>query len=735
MEFSHEAFNLLQTRRVFKLRVTRLNAVGVGNIAILDPDFQLTTSALDIFSLTPGFVPTPYCDPHPQILRQVYDFVRKLQWRFSFSFSSDPPRFRMRNSSRWPPTKSVPSNIARMSRKIIAGARELCGQQHQCHFPDNLTKSQQREVSRLTSCNSTVTSADKGGRWTVVPTSSYVAEANRQLSNTTFYRPIDRPPAAVRAKMNQLLRHLLQRKFITRREYNHFRPAAMNRDTRSFKLLPKLHKNTWPDPHMPPGRPIVSDVKSISRNTSELIDFFLKPLCAKLPSHLRDTQHLVAILRETSISSSSLLFTLDVESLYTSIPIDEGLEAVSRAFLANPSTSRPDLTILSLLRLILTTNNFNFNGQEWLQTHGVAMGKVFGGSFANTFLGQWEKRAISTFTHSVSLWRRFQDDILGIWDHGEDLLHQFVDHLNEQNSNIRVQLKYGQSVDFLDLHITTSGSTLRYSVFFKDTDGHLILPPKSHHPASTFDGLLYGEIYRFLTHSSDFDSFSATLKTVTPVWRAQGYPRAAIRRAKKRVMNTTQIFPTREPGMFPCSSPRCLVCPYANFLNVFDDFNNTLSYPILHFLTCESTSVVYVIECSSCGMRYVGQTRRTLRERILEHLRNISSDSHSRLYHHFRNVCKTNNFTFFAISRHNNDSTRLAKERAWISALCTLHPRGLNSVPESADQPTNLILPFDRCAVRLANAIRHWTKVPFRVTYTRTQNIGELLSARPLHRN
>ena len=189
MEPRYQAFDLLQTQRVFKLRVTKLNAVGIGNIAILDPDFQLTSNALDIFSLTPGFVPTPSCDQHPQILRQVYDFVRKMQWRYSFSFPSDPPRFRMRNSSRWPPINSVPPHIAPMSRRIIAGVRQLCHKQHSCHFPTNLTASQLHEVERLASCASTVTSADKGGRWAVVPTSSYIAEAHRQLNNSEFYRP------------------------------------------------------------------------------------------------------------------------------------------------------------------------------------------------------------------------------------------------------------------------------------------------------------------------------------------------------------------------------------------------------------------------------------------------------------------------------------------------------------------------------------------------------------------
>ena len=564
-----------------------------------------------------------------------------------------------------------------------------------------------------------------------MPTSSYTAEGHRQLNNTTFYRPVDHPPTGIRSRIDQLLKHLLSSKFITRREYQYFRPTQRNRDTRLFKLLPKLHKPNWSDPYMPPGRPIVSDVNSVSRNAGELIDFFLKPLCAQLPSHLRDSQHLIAILRQTTTEYPAMLFTLDVESLYTSIPINEGLHAVSCAFLANPDPSRPDLTILTLLRLILVSNNFTFDGQEWLQTHGVAMGKNFGGSLANLFLGRWEERALSSFPHAVSLWLRFQDDILGLWEHGLDQLSHFVNHLNSQNPNIRVQLKYGTTVSFLDLRISISNSRLVYSVFFKDTDSHLILPPSSHHPLPTFRGLLYGEILRFVTHSFHYEDFEDTLRTVTPVWRAQGYTRAHIRRAKRSVLLNTGLGPSRLPGMFPCSSPRCPTCPYATFTDSFNSSNNSLSYPILYHLTCDSHCVIYVIECSSCGLRYFGQTRRSLRERIQQHLRNLRNPTHSSssLYNHFRSVCTPQNFSFFAVSRHNNERTRLAREAAWIAALGTLHPHGLNSVPESEPQPTNLILQYSRCAMRAANAIRRWCDVPMRASFTRSRNIREHISA------
>lgn len=110
-----------------------------------------------------------------------------------------------------------------------------------------------------------------------------------------------------------------------------------------------------------------------------------------IPSHPKDTRHLIAILRTINLPPQCTLFILDVESLYTKVPINEGIECVASLIRAHPDLSRPDNTLLTLLKLILTSNVFGYEGFFFSQCHGVAMGQVFGGSFANLFLSHWEK--------------------------------------------------------------------------------------------------------------------------------------------------------------------------------------------------------------------------------------------------------------------------------------------------------------------------------------------------------
>ena len=68
---------------------------------------------------------------------------------------------------------------------------------------------------------------------------------------------------------------------------------------------------------MPPGRPIVSDVKSVSRDCASFIDFFLSPIAQAAQSYLGDSHHLLALLHGTTLSNDTIyiFFTMDVVNL------------------------------------------------------------------------------------------------------------------------------------------------------------------------------------------------------------------------------------------------------------------------------------------------------------------------------------------------------------------------------------------------------------------------------------
>ena len=121
---------------------------------------------------------------------------------------------------------------------------------------------------------------------------------------------------------------------------------------------------------------------------------------------------------------NSLLATLDVSSLYTNIPHDEGIEACRQALSSREVLSPPTKDIITLISSILTKNNFTFDDQHYLQVLGTMMGTRVAPSYANLFMGKLE-RDINYTSNIPSSWWRYMDDVFAIWPHGERNLDIF----------------------------------------------------------------------------------------------------------------------------------------------------------------------------------------------------------------------------------------------------------------------------------------------------------------------
>ena len=51
-------------------------------------------------------------------------------------------------------------------------------------------------------------------------------------------------------------------------------------------------------------------------------------------------------------------------------------------------------------------------------------------------------------------------------------------------------------------------------------------------------------------------------------------------------------------------------------------------------VTCESSNLIYCIECKTCKIQYVGQTKRKIKFRLGEHLRSIRNNTKKMMYQH-----------------------------------------------------------------------------------------------------
>lgn len=123
--------------------------------------------------------------------------------------------------------------------------------------------------------------------------------------------------------LRELLEHHLEDGTITRDLFD----ALWMQDpiVPTMYLLPKVHKH----PRTHPGRPIIAGNAAFMENIGKFIDCKLEHIVESLPSFVKDTKDLLKKIDSIQLEEDMLLVGLDIESLYTNIRHQDGLEATS----------------------------------------------------------------------------------------------------------------------------------------------------------------------------------------------------------------------------------------------------------------------------------------------------------------------------------------------------------------------------------------------------------------------
>ena len=147
--------------------------------------------------------------------------------------------------------------------------------------------------------------------------------------------------------------------------------------TPEFYTLIKIYKKT------PVSRPIVSGSSGPTERISRLEDSLLQSIAIE--------QDFINFIENKQIPDDAALATLDVSSLYTNIPKDEGIDFVCHYCEDHYKQKLPIPTsdLRELMRLILEENSFKFNEKHFMQTHSVAMGKKLVRSLSSLFSLLW----------------------------------------------------------------------------------------------------------------------------------------------------------------------------------------------------------------------------------------------------------------------------------------------------------------------------------------------------------
>ena len=421
----------------------------------------------------------------------------------------------------------------------------VCNEQQFDHRPNfrpshrtNLSPNETLALKEL--CNNrdiVIKPADKGSAVVIMQRKDYLKEGYRQLADINFYRKLDHDPTA---EFHNTIRNFLEDMYqngeidLTVQQYL----MEDTQRTSQLYLLPKIHKNTLP----PPGRPIISANGCPTERISQFVDHFLNPSNQKLRSFVKDTSHFIVLLSDVGeVPDNTILVTMDVSSLYTNIPNDEGL----RAAMETLSTHRPDpnikpknITLVKLLEMVLTMNNFKFNGVNFLQTGGTAMGTKVAPSYAVNYMGAFEKMHVYTHSHQSLLYLRYIDDIFMLWQHGAAELDRFITHMNTCSEHIKFTTEQStEEIAFLDTLVRIQGSSLSTDLHTKPTDSHNYLYYDSEHPQRCKDSIPYSQFLRIRTICTSKVDFDKHVIELASHFLRRKYPLALLQEAAALARN------------------------------------------------------------------------------------------------------------------------------------------------------------------------------------------------------
>ena len=337
-------------------------------------------------------------------------------------------------------------------------------------------------------------------------------------------------------------------------------------------FLPKLQKLAVPYPRpppfipgkSPPVRPICASIGWVTYIVSIYLDIILKPLMLALPSYIMNSAALAKYLDTRQFPSTCSLLAADVESLYPSIDINRGLDALTAALKANKTDSDTRHFIVQLTRWVLMNNVTEFNGKLYIQICGTAMGTPCAVVFACIFMGTIERKAweiLSQVDIHPLLNYRFIDDLLIIVNSSEDA-QKVLDTFNNIDPFITLTGNTSNdTANFLDLTLFKGskfhhGHKFDLDVYQKPSNLFLFLPPFSSYPEHVFKGWIQGYISRLRINCTDDIIYHLRRSQFWEQLLARGYaeldlsdyfehnPQRSILIAKIRMIPTEQTEPS-----------------------------------------------------------------------------------------------------------------------------------------------------------------------------------------------
>jgi hypothetical protein len=421
-----------------------------------------------------------------------------------------------------------------------------------------------------------------------------------------------------------------------------------------------------------PSRPIAS----IHNTPVDKLDFILQYILAQtaklVPTNLLNVETALKRIDELNQNPPNkgkkwALMSLDVKSLYPSIPTKKGIEEIIK-FLEEKVEEVDTLdisinTIKEALKFVCTNYEVEFNHKAYLQTNGIPMGARFAPPFAIIYMAALEIMAIHNLKdagYQIEYYTRYIDDTLMIMQINEaEMINK--DEILSIFNNITPEIQFtiempntNERLPFLDVELYIKDNNIQYGWFIKPLHSGNLMRKDAYAPQKVKDNFIINSFFRIFTRCNNSKDKEEATNKMYKLLIKNLFNNIEINRGLKRAVHKFNNISEKEPWKLDQAILKTqFLSDIMNFdlkgrlqnhniklvnkkftrltsLNPREKIKSTCSCEVCKQVgdkyDCKTQKVVYAYKCLGCQEVYIGKTINTLLSRHKQHKAAIKKD-------------------------------------------------------------------------------------------------------------
>ncbi|XP_055523086.1 uncharacterized protein LOC129717253 [Wyeomyia smithii] len=399
---------------------------------------------------------------------------------------------------------------------------------------------------------------------------------------------------------------------------------------------------------------------------AQYVAAILGKLVGKTEFHVRNSFDFAEEFSRVQVPDGYVMYSLDVVSLYTNVPVEEVYECVEERWgELQEHTTIPWNSFKEAMKTVLDASFFQYEGKFYGQKAGGPMGSPLSPVVANIIMEKLENEAIARLKQqniSLRTYRRYVDDCFVVGKKEE--IKKVVKEFNERHEKINFAIE----------------NEIEAKIWFPKQQYGRYLDYNSESPHTHKVNTAIALVDRALK-LTDVESRIESIKTARKILRNNNYPEALIQRTLERRVHL--LYNTLQGNQKTEQPKKYVSLPYVPGLSekvgkMLKNFDITASFKPSDKVKnvvftklkdavpkMKQINVVYSIPCGACDDKhYIGQTSQTLEKRIGQHKNSIRTNTsatgltqHTLEHGHSFDFSRTR-----ILERINNNASRLSAE-------------------------------------------------------------------------